>query len=76
MSTHDGAGFHDSEELPGDVAFEAAGDLASSFTFGLASLDVVAGGRVVAASGDGDGVQSAVEGAVAAAVESVSGDAS
>src|SRR4029450_11739320 len=58
-------------DLSGDVAVEAADDLAFAEAFGGASLDVGAGGLVVADADDGDDIESAVGGSVAAAAESV-----
>src|SRR3954451_2375406 len=58
-------------ELAGDVPLEAAFDLADGLAFGGAAGDVGLGGGAVAHSDRGDGVDGAVEGAVAAAVEAV-----
>jgi hypothetical protein len=58
-------------DLAGDVALEAADDLTFAQSFGGASFDVVAGGLVVAHPDDGDDVQRAVRGTVAAAAEPV-----
>ena len=58
-------------DLPGDVALEAADDLAFAEAFGGASFDVVAGGLVVAHPDDGDDVEGAVRGPVSAAAEAV-----
>src|SRR4029450_6454274 len=44
-------------DLSGDVALEAADDLAFAEAFGGASLDVGAGGLVVADADDGDDVE-------------------
>ncbi len=65
--------FELSEELAGDVALQAADDLAVGLAFGSSSFDVGAGGGVGAESGDHDDVDGAVELAVAGAVESVAG---
>jgi hypothetical protein len=59
-------------ELAGDVALEAAFDLADGLAFSGASGDVGLGCGAVAHSDGGDGVDGAVEGSVAAPVESVS----
>jgi hypothetical protein len=58
-------------DLSGDVALEAADDLAFAESLGGAAFDVVAGGLVVAYADDGDDVEGAVGGSVAAAAESV-----
>src|SRR5712691_7396605 len=58
-------------ELAGDVALEAADDLAFGEAFGGAAGGVGAGAGAVAESADGDHVQRLVGAAVAAAVESV-----
>jgi len=50
---------------------KAAADFAVGFAFGAAGCDVVEGGGVAAHPGDGDGVQGAVELAVAEPVEPV-----
>ena len=60
-------------DLAGDVAFEAALGFSGGFAFGGSFGDVGLGVWAVAAAGDGDGVQRAVELAVAAAVEAVAG---
>src|SRR5690348_13724095 len=70
-------GFHRSGELPvelaGDVALEAAADFPRGLSFGGAPGDVGAGARAAAHPDQRDGVDSAVERAVAAAVEPVPG---
>jgi hypothetical protein len=53
------------------LAFEAADRFAAALAFGLFAFEAGAGGGVDAALSDGDAVESAVELAVAAAVESV-----
>src|SRR3954464_5110852 len=58
--------------LSGDVALEAADDLAFAEAFGGASFDVVAGGLVVAHPDDCDDVEGAVGGAISSATEAVS----
>jgi hypothetical protein len=58
-------------ELAGDVALEAALDLTAGLALGYAVGDVVLGGRAAPHAGDGDGVDCAVQGPVAAAVEPV-----
>jgi hypothetical protein len=58
-------------DLAGDVALEAADDLAFAEAFGGAAGDVVAGGLVVSHPDDGDDVEGAVGGAVAASAEAV-----
>src|SRR5690242_16738822 len=64
---------HGSGELPvelaGDVALEAAADFAWGLSFCSASFDVGAGAGAAAGSGQRDGVDGAVQGSVAAAVE-------
>ena len=60
-------------DLAGDVAFEAALGFSGGFALGGSFGDVGLGVWAVAAAGDGDGVQRAVELAVAAAVEAVAG---
>ena len=57
--------------MAGEVALEQTRGLAATLAFGDASLDVVAGRRVVLTSVQDDGVQGAVELAVAAAAESM-----
>ena len=59
--------------MAGEVALEEAGGVAVAFAFGDAAGDVVLGGGVVVAAVEDDGVEGAVELAVAAAAESVSG---
>src|SRR5215469_17491626 len=59
------------EEVAGEVALDAAADLAVGFAFGATALDVGLGFRMAAHAADGDGVQGAVELAVAEAVEAV-----
>jgi hypothetical protein len=58
-------------DLADDVALETADDLAFAETFGGSSLHVVTGGLMVAYADDGDDVESAVSGPVAAAAEAV-----
>src|SRR5436190_16626943 len=58
-------------ELARDVALKAAFDLAHGLAFSGAAGDIGLGGGAVAHSDGGDGVDRAVEGAVAAAVEAV-----
>src|SRR5580693_8072395 len=60
-------------DLAGDVALEAAHDLALGFAFGGAALDVGAGALAVAQAADGDEVKRSVGLAVAAVVEAVAG---
>ena len=62
---------HDAVEVAGEVALEDAGRFACAFTLGDAAGDVVACRRVVLAAVEDDGVERAVELAVAAAAESV-----
>src|SRR4051812_17348278 len=69
--------FHDCSrevgvDLPGDVALEAADDLSLAEALAGAAFDVVAGGLVMAHPHDGDDVERAVGGPVAAAAEPVS----
>jgi hypothetical protein len=59
-------------DLAGDVALEAADDVASAEALGLAALGVGAGGGVPAESADGDAVEGGVGGSVAGSVEAVS----
>ena len=58
-------------DLAGDVALEAAQDLAFAEAFGGAALDVASGWLVVPQSGYRDDVEGAVGGAVAASAEPV-----
>ena len=58
-------------EVAGEVALEQPDGFALGFAFGDASGDVVLGCRVVVASVQDDGVQGAVELAVAAAAEAL-----
>src|SRR3954452_4690050 len=60
---------HDAVEVAGEVALEDPGRLAGALAFGDAAGDVVACGWVVLAAVQDDGVQGAVELAVAAAAE-------
>ena len=55
----------------GEVAFEAAERFAAAFSFGLFTLEVGAGRRMMASLGDRDPVQRAVELTVAGAVQAV-----
>lgn len=55
--------------MAGEMALEAAQRGLGGLAFGFLARDVASGGRVVLGAGDGDGVQRAVELAVAAAVE-------
>ena len=57
--------------MAGEVALEDPGCVACAFAFGDAAGDVVAGGGVVLAAVEDDGVEGAVELAVAAAAEAV-----
>jgi hypothetical protein len=58
-------------EVAGEVALDAAADFPVGLAFGTAVLDVGDGRWVAAHAGDGDGVDGAVELAVAEAVEPV-----
>jgi hypothetical protein len=60
-------------EPSGEDSFKAAADVAVGFALGGASGFIFSGFRVAAESGDGDGVQGAVEVAVAHAAEPVPG---
>src|SRR5690242_3707474 len=60
-------------ELAGDVALEASFDLAVGLALGSAAFGVGAGVGIVAQPGQRDGVQGAVELAVAGPVEAVAG---
>jgi len=53
--------FELSEELAGDVALQASGDLAVGFAFASSALSVGAGGGVGAESGEYDHVDCSVE---------------
>src|SRR3954453_19167613 len=64
-------GFEDAEQAAGEVALEAALDLAWGLALGEAAGGVGAGGGVVLETGERDGVQRAVELAVAGAVEAI-----
>jgi hypothetical protein len=57
--------------VAGEVALEDASGVACALAVGDAAGDVVAGGGVVLAAVEDDGVEGAVELAVAAAAESV-----
>ena len=57
--------------MAGEVALEDPGGVTAAFAFGDAAGDVVAGGGVVVAAVEDDGVEGAVELAVAAAAEAV-----
>ena len=61
-------------DLPGDVSLQAADDLGLGLPFAGAALDVGAGGRVRAHTGEHDPPQGVVGLAVAAGVEPVAGD--
>jgi hypothetical protein len=67
-----GARFEGIEDDADEESFQAADRLAAALALAAFAFEVVAGGRVVAALGDGDPVEGGVELAVAAAVESVS----
>ena len=73
LSSVDFGVLEEAVDLAGDVAFEAALGFSGGFAFGGSFGDVGLGVWAVAAAGDGDGVQRAVELAVAAAVEAVAG---
>jgi hypothetical protein len=74
VSRQGGQALKDAEEASGEVALEAAVDVAVGFAFGGAAGDVGLGFGVVAASaGERDAVDGGVELAVAAAVQPVSG---
>ena len=60
-------------ELAGDVTLEAAADFAGAQSLGGPARDVGAGAGAVPNAGHGDGVDRAVEGSVATAVEPVAG---
>ena len=62
---------HDAVEVAGEVALEQADGVAGCFAFGDTACDVVLGCLVVLASVEDDGVEGAVELAVAAAAEAV-----
>ena len=66
-----GHGVEGAENLAGDVSLEHALASAGGEPFAGAPVDVVAGRGVVTHAADHDGVQGAVELAVAAAVEAV-----
>jgi hypothetical protein len=61
------------EELAGDVALEAAPDLAVGLSFASPAVGVGAGCGVGAESGERDDVEGTVELAVTGSVEAVSG---
>ena len=61
--------FHEPVEVSGEVAFDAAADLAWVFAVGAAAFGVGPGRGVAPSSGHGDGVQRRVEPAVAGSVE-------
>src|SRR5215218_634505 len=65
-----GLGFEESVELAGDVADQAASDLAVGLALSPSPLGIGAGGRVIAQPGQDDQVQGLVEVAIARAVES------
>jgi hypothetical protein len=77
VAEHDAAGCErkwsgdGSVDLAGDVALEAAGDLAGGEPFGGAARDVGDGALIAGASGHHDGPQRMVGGAVAATVETM-----
>ena len=58
-------------DLAGDVALDAAGDLAVGLAFGASSSPVGDGVRVAARAGDGDDVERMVQLAIAVSVESM-----
>ena len=58
-------------DLAGEVALEAAADLAEGASFGGAAFDVGAGSRVHAHAGDDGHVERPVEASVTAAVDAV-----
>ena len=59
--------------MAGEVALEEADGVAAGFAFGEAAGDVVLGGGVVQSPVEDDGVEGAVELAVTAAAEPMSG---
>ena len=65
--------FEDSEEFSGDVALEAAADVAVGLAVGASAVGVGLGLFVASQTGDGDGVDCRVESAVTEAVEAMSG---
>ena len=64
--------FEDSEEFTGDVALEAAADVAVGFSLGAAAFGVGLGSFVASQTGDGDGVDCRVESTVTEAVQAMS----
>ena len=62
---------HDAVEVAGEVALEQTDGVACALAFADAAGDVVAGRGVVLAAVEDDGVEGAVELAVAAAAEAV-----
>lgn len=60
------------EELPGDVAFEAASDFSVGLAFGAAAFDLGLGLRIDSHSSHDDGVDGSVELPVSGSVEPVS----
>src|SRR5665648_844931 len=71
LSSHGGGGVQGSVELSGDIAFEAADDLASGVSLGGPPLDVLASGLVVDGADEHDGVQGTVQAPVSSSVEAV-----
>jgi hypothetical protein len=71
LSSGRGGGLEESVEVAGEVALEAADRVAAGLAVVLAALEVGDRGGVVLAAAEQDGVEGAVELAVAAAVESV-----
>jgi hypothetical protein len=77
LSSGEGAwlgGDEEPEEFAADVALEDADDLAAGVSFGGAAGEIFAGSWVVTEAGQGDGVEGAVEAAVAAPVEPVTAE--
>src|SRR5215218_1505906 len=64
-----GLGFEESVELAGDVADQAASDLAVGLALSPSPLGIGAGGRVIAQPGQDDQVEGLVELAVAGAIQ-------
>ena len=73
LSSHQRLPVEDAVEVAGEVALRQPDGVSAGFPFGDATCDLVPGGGVVQSAVEDDGVEGAVELAVAAAAEPVPG---